>query len=331
MNLREIITDVSQHFILREDFEFQPLVWPLNIYDAIVIRNHNSYRERNFRIPKITHSLTEQIKFINQINVEKSVIYADDISFIPQCPTLQYLKIIPMVADDKIFDFSPLYELPEIKFLDCVTDFGNATLKSSPIDYRKINGLQFLTIRGQGHFNYNHIGTLKSLLISGYRHENLLQMFSSTILDTLSVGQSKISSLDGIDTSAKMQCLSLYYNRSLKDISRLAYVKNTLKSLRIGNCPKIEDFSVLGELENLELLELTGSNEVPDFGFLRTMKNLKTLIVNINVKDGNLAPCLDLSYVHVKNRKHYNFKDKNLPKGRYVRGNETIEEWRRLE
>ena len=73
MNLREIIADVSQHFILREGFEFQPLVWPLNIYDAIVIRNYDVSRERSFRIPKITHSLTEQIEFINQINVEKSV------------------------------------------------------------------------------------------------------------------------------------------------------------------------------------------------------------------------------------------------------------------
>ena len=61
------------------------------------------------------------------------------------------------------------------------------------------------------------------------------------------------------------------------------------------------------------------------------MKNLKTFIFNMNVKDGDLTPCLDLSYVSVKNRKHYNLKDADLPKEQYVRGNETIEKWRRLE
>ena len=52
----------------------------------------------------------------------------------------------------------------------------------------------------------------------------------------------------------------------------------------------------------------------------------------MNVKDGDLTPCLDLSYAYSgKNRKHYNLKDLQLPKFVYVRGNETIEEWRRLE
>ena len=109
-------------------------------------------------------------------------------------------------------------------------------------------------------------------------------------------------------------------------------MKKTLKALRIENCPKIEDFSVLGELENLELLELTGSNVLPNLDFIKTMKNLKTFICNMNVLDGDLTPCLNLSYVYVEPiRRHYNLKDADLPKGEYVRGYENIEEWRRLE
>ena len=66
--------------------------------------------------------------------------------------------------------------------------------------------------------------------------------------------------------------------------------------------------------------------------FLKKMKNLKTFLFNMNVKDGDLTPCLDLSYVYSeKNRKHYNLKDCELPKGNYTRGNENIEAWRRLE
>ena len=62
------------------------------------------------------------------------------------------------------------------------------------------------------------------------------------------------------------------------------------------------------------------------------MKNLKTFKFDMNVQDGDLTLCLDLSYVSsLKNRKHYNLKNNELPKGQYVRGNETIEQWRRLE
>ena len=158
------------------------------------------------------------------------------------------------------------------------------------------------------------------------------EAFNSAILDTLSIFQSKITTLEGIQKSQKLQCVYLYNNRSLQDISVLKKVKRTLRALRIENCPKIVDFSVLGELENLELLQLSGSNELDDISFLKTMKNLKTFIFNINVKDGDLSPCLNLSYVcSGKNRKHYNLKDKDLPKGKYIRGNETIEMWRRTE
>lgn len=38
------------------------------------------------------------------------------------------------------------------------------------------------------------------------------------------------------------------------------------------------------------------------------------------------------SYFYLeRNRKHYKLKDADLPKGEYVRGNETTDLWRRLE
>jgi len=106
----------------------------------------------------------------------------------------------------------------------------------------------------------------------------------------------------------------------------------TLKALRIDGCSKIEDFSILEELENLELLDLTGSNDILSLSFLKGMKNLKTFVFNMNVLDGDLHLCKNLSYVYSEqDRKHYNIKEKDLPKNKYVRGNEDIEEWRRFE
>ena len=220
--------------------------------------------------------------------------------------------------------------MPKIKSL-LINDSDLGTLKSR-IDYSKIKGLESVSVSEKMHLNFEKIETLKTLKIGSWNKQDLRELFCSNQLDTLYMAQCGIHSLEGIEQSKKMQCLYLHYNRSLQDISALKNVKGTLKALRIENCPKIEDFSVLEELENLELLELSGKNTLPDLQFLKQMKNLKTFIFNVNVVDGDLTPCLDLSYVYSeKNRKHYNLKDKDLPKGKYVRGNESIDAWRRLE
>ena len=334
MNLQEVMTDgriLANRFILREGFVFTAILHPGNVYDAIVVKYPQDVPCFSPRITGSAHSLEEQIEFINRYKIEKALIIAENIDFITRCPTLKYLRIVPADSAGDGFDYSPLYKMTQIKGLQCSTVYGFREEFSTSIDCAKVSGLEGIHITSSRYKNYNTVETLKSLGLSQYEKKDLAEAFNSTSLDTLSVFQSKITTLEGIQKSPKMQCVYLYYNRSLQDICALEEVKHTLRALRIENCPKIKDFSILGELENLELLELTGSNELPDLGFLRTMKNLKTLIVNMNVKDGNLAPCLDLSYVYVKNRKHYNFRDKDLPKGRYVRGNETIEEWRRLE
>lgn len=62
------------------------------------------------------------------------------------------------------------------------------------------------------------------------------------------------------------------------------------------------------------------------------LKNLKLFCFSMNVLDGDLSPCLSIACVDsFKNRKHYNLKDCELPKGKCTMGNEDIEQWRRLE
>lgn len=335
INFEETITDysiIAQRYILREGFVFTAVTFPGVVYDAIVIKYPRDVPCFSPRMAGSAHSLEEHIDFINKYKIEKALIIANRIDFITKCPTLKHIRIIPADSAGNEFDYSPLYEMPEIKSLHCSTVYGFKEEFSTSIDYSKVAGIEDFSVSGLGHKNYNIIKTLKSLGVSGYNKDDLTDMFSSSILDTLTLIQCKVKSLEGLQRSKKMQCLYLYYNRSLQDITSLRKVKKTLRALRIENCPKIDDFSVLGELENLELLELSGNNSLPDLSFLKTMKNLKTFIFSMNVLDGNLIPCLTLSYARsLKNRKHYNLKDADLPKGQYVRGNETIEMWRRLE
>lgn len=327
---------LSRHYTFYDGFVFQPLTFPGNIYDAIVISNPYDCRCTPGGTIRSEKTLEEHIEYINKNNLEKAIIKAVNINFITQCPSLKYIKIIPADDAPKDFDFSPLYEMPEIKMLTCCMEYGSGLQKrvSSNIDYLNVKGLLNLNVSEKGHLNYDKVDSLKSLGVSGFKGKNrdITDLFCSSELDSLSIIQCGIKSLNGIEISKNMQCLYLYYNRLLQDISALRKVRKTLRALRIENCPKIEDFSVLIELENLELLELSGNNSLVNLDFLKSMKNLKTFTFSMNVVDGNLYPCLNLSYVYSeKNRRHYNLKDADLPKGKYVRGNEGIEFWRRLE
>lgn len=335
VDFNEVIIDsetLRKRCILRDGYVFTAITHPANIYDAIVIKYPPDIPCFSPLINGSYHDLEKQINFINKNNIKKALIIAENIEFITRCPNLEYIRIVPADSTGNGFDYSPLYKMPQIKNLQCLTIYGFREEFSTCIDCAKINGLEDIHISDSGYKNFSTVETLKGLGLSNYEKSDVSEAFSSSILDTLSILQSKIITLDGIQKSQKMQCLYLYYNRYLQDISALKKVKRTLRALRIENCPKIKDFSVLGELENLELLELSGSNELQSLSFLKKMKNLKTFIFNMNVKDGDLTPCLDLSYVYSeKNRKHYNLKDTELPKVQYVHGNETIEKWRRLE
>lgn len=305
-----------------KEFEFTSIMYPFNQKHAIKI-NENQ------------HTVEEYIEYINKHKLEQAEIVMPDLNVLDSCPTLKYLKIWPSINADENFDFSQLYKVPEIRMLNCRNVYGERHQFIGKIDYSQISGLEDLSLSvNKGTINYNKIDNLKSLSIGGFKGEkgDLTNLFCSSILDTLELRECKEYALDGLEISERLQCLYISYNRNLKDISALAKVKDTLTTLRIQNCSKIEDFSVLNELENLELLEIWGSNSLDDLRFLKNMKKLKTFIFNVNVLNGDLTPCLDLSYVYCdKSKKNYNLKDKDLPKGKYVRGNEGIEEWRRLE
>lgn len=306
---------------MRDGFEFDAILYPYYKKDAIRITDEH-------------RALEDYQAYINAHGIEQAEIIMPDLEILKRCPTLKYLRIIPYNAPDDL-DLSPIYELPEVKELYCYNRYGEDGKYFREVDYLRVPGLISINFEAnRGTLNYNRVETLRSVHAGGFRGKNrdLTDLFCSTEVDTLSLIQCGMNSLNGIETSRKMQCVYLHYNRCLNDISALGKVKETLRALRIENCPQIKDFSVLGELEQLELLQLMGSNVLPSLDFLKRMKNLKTFVFSVNVLDGDLSPCLGLSYVYsAKDRRHYNLKDADMPRGKCFRGNENIEEWRRLE
>lgn len=306
----------GKNHIYRDGFVFTAVTEPANIYDGIVIRFPETAKAYSPQYGFSNKSLKEHIDFINDNNLEKAVIIADSIDFITQCPCLKCLRIFPSDCAENNFDYSPLYNMPNIEYLECRTMYDLKEDKSATVDYSQITGLKHLTVCGEGHRNIKSVKALETLSIHSCKSLNSLDNICGTeSLEKLDIIQCGLQSLSGIENMHCVQKLRLAYNRSLQDINGLEKVRAALKSLTVQNCSKISDFSVLEKLENLEHLELYGNNELKDLSFLNNLKNLKFFVFSMNVLDGDLTPCLNVEYARSeKNRKHYNLKDKDLPK-----------------
>lgn len=333
--IHECITDpdlLIQGYRIHDGFVFQAIRYPANVFDAILIRNPPSACGFGDAMSASARSLDDHIEFINQYGIDKAIVIAEDISFLNKCPSIKHLNVVPSIGCGDNFDFSPLYKHPAIRSLYCRTIYGKYDENELKIDYSRISGLEDLTVHTVSNQEYRRIPTLKKLSISQYCGSDLKELFCSKDLDTLEMNSCKIRNLDGIEAALKLQCVYLTHNRQLEDISSLRKVRQTIRALRISKCPKIKDFSVLSDLENLDYLFLEGGNSIPSLNFLNLLPNLKTLICCMEISDGDLTPCMRLSYVHCgRIRKHYNLRAHDLPKGIYYRGNENIEPWRRVQ
>lgn len=298
-----------------DDFSFRNLN-DINGKDAIVIFNPADASVVSPVFLRSRKSLQEHIEYIRNNNIKKAIVVAENIQFLTQCPSIEYLMVLPAITANE-FDYSPIYEMPNIKWLQCETIYGENEDKVSTIDYSRFQGVKRLgVIGGKGHLNVHAAKEVVSLFFDfGFPNAKTLTGFiSGEALENFSICQSPIQSLEGIEVASQLRRLELAYNRRLTDISALCRLGETLRYLEIDTCGKIRDFSVLKELHNLEFLILKGSNILPDLSFLKEMPNLKSLHLTMNVEDGDISICEQLLYARIKNRKHYSYKDDELPK-----------------
>lgn len=313
--------EITDHHILREGyihrdgfiFTFGSRFPP--IMNRLVIRIPNRAHTNEQFNGYSYRTLDEHIELINQQEIRNISIISDNIDFIRNCPSVRDVEVFPSYDAKAGFDYSPLYDMCNVECLDCKTMYGTEDQYATTIDYSHFSNLRKIGMVGQGHLNFNNISSLEEIWISG-NHDitDFSSISSSKKLRSAEIMQCKLSSLRGIENCNCLEDLHLSFNRKLEDITSLDSVAATLKTLSIDSCPRIKDFSILQHLTNLEHLELYGNNLISNLNFLTGMKNLKTFTFTMNVKDGNLNPCMNVPYVSCKNRKHYNLKDRDLPK-----------------
>lgn len=335
--IREVPTDprvMQRGYHQWNGFVFVSNGYPHNVYDAIHIKNYggeNTYAAlRNMELSSRT--LEEHVALINQYQLDKAAVREHNLEFLRNCPSLRHITIAPSVVHGKRPDFSPLYDMPKIQSVAINSFFfADPQRDCEKLDYTRINGLEMVHVGQSDDCSFREVPTLKSMSVRDAADVDVSGLFCSKELDSLRLITCKIKSLDGIEKAPKMQVVRLHYNRSLQNIDALVGVKDTLRALTLEKCSRVKDLSVLERLVNLEHLWIEGNQTLPSLDFIRKLPKLKTFIFDVLVEDGDMTPCEGLEYVYCnRSRKHYNIKDKDLPKREYFWGDDNIDEWRRL-
>jgi len=263
-------------------------------------------------LARSTRSLEDHIAFIQENSIEKVIVVAESISFLPKCPSLRSVQIIP--AHSAVhFDYSPLYCMPQLRELNCQTIYGPKGNLETKIDYSRFPSLHTVyACDARGHQYLAAAKGLRKLFLGRGQPEcKSLAPLDLSELRELELCQSPLRTLTRLEHALHPQKLTLRHCRSLEDASA---VPDSVTNLEIDTCGKLKDFSRLSSLKNLERLTLYGSNALPDLNFLRQMPRLQSFRFTMNVLDGDLTGCLRLRHAYCKNRKHYNLKDSDLPK-----------------
>ncbi|KAF0091859.1 MAG: internalin-A [Fusobacteria bacterium] len=325
----------------KNKLKFVAVTLPLDIKDGILIDTHD--------INEI-QTITD---YINNNDIKKvSIQGCTNLDFLEKCKNIEFVDIrIPYQISAQeymnksykmkeiheeflICDLTPLENLDKLKYLSVSTiEFPNLNISVS-LDATKFSNLEYYA----GEYKYiensmKDLKSLKTLQANSFKskHKNLSALCNLSNLESLNLISSNIQSLDGIEKLDKLKELALSYNRGLQNIDSLAHVSKSLCSLVLEKSAKIKRLEVLKELNNLVRLNLVGDNELEDLSFINNMPCLKTFIFEFNILNGNLDNCLNLSYVYSYiNRKHYNLNDKDLPKIKFFKGNESIVDWLRL-
>jgi hypothetical protein len=176
------------------------------------------------------------------------------------------------------------------------------------IDISQFSNLKELSGYHDRMNNLNEVLMLESLMIWGY-NKDTRDINDLINLRELYLRAGNVSDLSFIKDLKSLQKLELSNLTKLTDISALVYLSKSLNFLEIDGCKKITfTDSVLKSLKELHVLKIIGL-DVDNINWISEMPNLKELvIVNCNIKNGDISPAKDIEYVAIDNKRHYNYK-----------------------
>lgn len=247
-------------------------------------------------IIKDSSAINESIKYINEFNVKQVDIEdfdCDDLNFLKECPSIEKLSIL----NHFVKDLSGVYNLKKLSVLAI-----NETTTKVEFRINELKNLEELYgTLPKKNVGINELNKLKKVELWGYKPKsrNLNEFKNLKSLNELSITQSSLYSLDGIEGIVNLKSLGFYYLRKLADITALEKLKAPVAELFLENCKSIEDFSPIQNLKELEDLKIIACGDIPSLSFVPKLTKLKSLVFpETNILDKNLTVCNGIEYVY---------------------------------
>lgn len=266
---------------------------------------------------------SQDIQSLSNYKNEKNIlISAEYLNYLPYFTKTERLIITSGEMPDNSYDIlKTQQELRALKIDYDETD--PSTLWC--INISAFPKLEYLFSRS----SYNFCGiasskSLRTLIVQKWYDENLLSLKNSFV-DSLCIYGGKLKTLEGIDDSP-INILSLSNLRNLKSISQIE--KLPLKMLELDHCNQINSLEELSS-NTLEYLMIYGKNRVRSANFILNFKNLKRVMFDILIEDGDLSDLDNLEHaVILTDKRHFNRTNSQLPKATQKYIIENIPQWR---
>ncbi len=230
---------------------------------------------------------------------------------------IKYLKAFTLV-DFSISDIHALNALTQLEYLYL------ETYAPSMIDLKNFSKLTYCALRHVPNVDgIEGLTNIQSLLLHGGKSVDTATVGKLSTLQSLSLIQCKLYSLEGLGNLKNLRKLIISNNPELRDLRNIGKLQN-LESLEIEACKKIASIDELRTLVNLKKLYINDCGQVESLTPLLGLNELENFKFSesTNIVDGDLSfilnhPILDPKKVGFKSRSHYT-KAKELKKTKYT-------------
>jgi hypothetical protein len=216
---------------------------------------------------------------------------------------LLFIEELIFETDMSSLDISTINKLQNLK---SISIYGKI---NQDIYFEKFNHLEYCNIIYSKHIiGLENCFSLKELVLWDYTGLNLEILSKNISLNRLCLYDSKITSLKGIENCKDLKILHLERLKNLVSIDDISPVVQSIESITINNCKKIQDYSVIGKGLNMNFLYILSSSPAKNISFMKDLSNLKYSNIDIDIVDGSVDILLTMPVIF-KNYKHFSHKN----------------------
>ena len=266
----------------------------------------------------------EDRKLLSQYRDERNVVVSiGDLEYLAEFKQIERLIL---TSGEALSNVSKIIRAQQcLRALKIDYEETDELRESSCIDISEFPALEYLFSRSSCNFiNAPEAKMLRTLIVQNWHGDDLSKL-SHSMIDTLCIYNGRLKTLKGVE-NVPLKILSLANLRCLTDIS---YVDNLpLKILEIENCNKVSSIENLSS-DTLEYLMVYGKNKVSSAGFIKRFKQLKRVMLDILIEDGDLSIFDSLEKATIlTDRRNYNRRNVQLSKSERQYIIEDIPMWR---